>query len=145
MIRVLHLTGRPSDFQASRALETLARDAGGDFQITRRAIGPGADYRTLSSAFAGLRHGRDEFDVIHAWDERALTAAALAGGPPVVFTPGPFIRPREIAWLRAVISHRDVQVVCTTTTQRRILVERGIPIGRCHMIRPGVDFARVRR
>jgi glycosyltransferase involved in cell wall biosynthesis len=43
------------------------------------------------------------------------------------------------------MGYRDVQVVCATATQRRRLVERGVPLERCHLVRPGVDFARVRR
>src|SRR5205823_818613 len=56
-----------------------------------------------------------------------------------------FLGRRGAGWLRAVMGYRDVQVICPTATQRRTCVERGIPLERCHLIRPGVEFARVRR
>jgi glycosyltransferase involved in cell wall biosynthesis len=43
------------------------------------------------------------------------------------------------------MGHRDIQVVCSSATQRRTMVERGVPPARCHLVRPGVDFAKVRR
>jgi glycosyltransferase involved in cell wall biosynthesis len=43
------------------------------------------------------------------------------------------------------MNYRDVHVVCPTSTMRRGLVERGVALERCHLIRPGVDFGRVRR
>jgi glycosyltransferase involved in cell wall biosynthesis len=48
-------------------------------------------------------------------------------------------------WLRAIISYRRVEIVCPTSTLHRKLVERGVPLERCHLIRPGVEFARVKR
>jgi glycosyltransferase involved in cell wall biosynthesis len=41
--------------------------------------------------------------------------------------------------------YRDVNVTCPTATMRRALVERGVPLARCHLIRPGVEFARIHR
>jgi glycosyltransferase involved in cell wall biosynthesis len=43
------------------------------------------------------------------------------------------------------MAYRNVQVVCPTATLRRTCVERGVPLERCHLVRPGVEFARVRR
>ncbi len=69
----------------------------------------------------------------------------VAGVRPLLFTPADFLGRRGVGWLRAVMSCRDVQVVCPTATQRRACVEHGVPIDRCHLIHPGVDFSRVRR
>ena len=63
---------------------------------------------------------------------------------PILFSPAPETHPRTIRWLRAVLAHRRVEVVCPTSTLRRALVQRGVPIEQCHLIRPGVEFARIR-
>jgi hypothetical protein len=42
---------------------------------------------------------------------------------------------RTIQWLRAIASHRRVEVVCPTSTLHRKLVERGVVLERCHLIR----------
>jgi glycosyltransferase involved in cell wall biosynthesis len=42
------------------------------------------------------------------------------------------------------MDYRRVEVVAPTTTLRRAIVQRGVPIERCHLIRPGVEFARIR-
>jgi glycosyltransferase involved in cell wall biosynthesis len=62
-----------------------------------------------------------------------------------VFSPPPALSRRQTAWLRAVDSVRPLHVVCPTATLRRICVERGLPIDRVHLIRPGVDFSKIRR
>jgi glycosyltransferase involved in cell wall biosynthesis len=146
MIRVLHLLGRAPDFQTGRSAASLARELGADYQVEVRKIGRGETYRGVPGAVLGLRgRAAEGFDIVHAWDETALTVAALAGARRVVFSPGPSIGRRGIRWLRAVMNYRDVQVVSPTATQRRVCVERGIPLDRCHLIRPGVEFSRVRR
>jgi glycosyltransferase involved in cell wall biosynthesis len=42
------------------------------------------------------------------------------------------------------MSYRDVRVACPTATMGRAVIERGVPAERVSVIRPGVDFARVR-
>ncbi|MDB5354908.1 MAG: glycosyltransferase [Phycisphaerales bacterium] len=146
MIRVLHLLGRDADFQSRRGSAALARGAGEEFSVRTHTIGPGDDDRTPLSAFMSLRRGAaGEADLVHVWDAASLTAAALAGRARIVYTPCRFPTSRSIGWLRAVMGYRDVQVVCASATQRRMYVERGIPIERCHLIRPGVDFSLVKR
>src|SRR5215213_9105798 len=98
MIRILHLIGRPLDFQTERSAASLARDLGAEYSVDTRKIGRGAD----------------AFDVVHAWDDAALTIAALAGARRVVFSPGPSIGRGGIGWVRAVMNYRDVQVVAAT-------------------------------
>lgn len=145
MIRVLHLLGDEPDFQTRRGVDALARDAGAEFHFTTRTLRRSGSGAATAGEVLRLWRGGGDFDLIHAWGLRALTAAAFAGGAPIVFSPTRFAGPRSVGWLRAVMGHRDVQVVCPTATQRRVCVERGVPLGRCHLVRPGVDFARVRR
>lgn len=140
MIRVQHLLGPDPDFQTRRGVEALARSVGPGFDVTTKT-GAGLVSETLRT-----RRGRDDTpDVVHAWGGRALAAAVVRGRGRIVFSPTRFPTPRSIRWLRAAMGYRDVQVVCSTATQRRVLVENGVPLDRCHLIRPGVDFARVRR
>jgi glycosyltransferase involved in cell wall biosynthesis len=143
-IRVLHLTSEVVDFDTERSANSLLTRAGHEFDVICRSIGPGGSYRNLAAAVLGLRSQARAYGVVHAWGQSALTAAALAGAGPLLFTPMGFLGRRGVAWLRAVMSCRDVHVVCPTATQRRACVEQGVPINRCHLIHPGVDFSRVR-
>jgi len=92
-----------------------------------------------------LRHRRSDFDLVHAWGGTALAAAALGTRVPVVYSPGDQPAPREVRWLRAIESARDLQVVASSDTMRRACVTRGLAVERCHLIRPGVEFARINR
>ena len=136
MTRVLHLIPERHDFQTARAVGSLASGAGGAAHVVRG----------LPRAAMRLR-GDVPFrpDVVHAWGTRALAAAVVGAPSPIVFSPTEFPTARAAGWLRAVMAYRDVHAVCSTATQRRFLVERGVPPGRCHLVRPGVDFSRVRR
>ncbi|HEY7117652.1 MAG TPA: glycosyltransferase [Tepidisphaeraceae bacterium] len=146
MPRVLQVYGRCADFQTLRAIEQLSSGLGASFDVYTRTIGRGGDFRNVPSAALGLRDDLRQFDLVHAWGIGALSAAAFASSSGrIVFTPTPFPSRRQIGWIRAILNYRDVQVVCPTATLRRALVERGIPLPRCHLIRPGVDFARVKR
>jgi len=145
MIRLLHVHPSDPDLQTARAIELLTRNLGDDFTIHSKTIGPGGDWRNLPSAIFGLRREVRDHDLVHAWGMPALFALAFSPCRRIVFTPTQFPSRRQIRWLRAVIDHRDLHVVCPTFTMRRTLVERGVPIQRCHLIRPGVDFARLKR
>ena len=141
MPRVLHLHDDRPDFQTRRALDALARLPGPEFAADAERVG------ALAAGALGRGGGRAaaDADVVHAWGGRALAAAVLRGRGRIVFSPTHFPSPRTARWLRAAMSYRDIHVVCSTATQRRVLVERGVPLDRCHLIRPGVDFAKVRR
>ena len=133
MPSLMHLLERDSDFQSARCADWLARGMKSDFDVRVRTIGRDGDWRGTPSAMFALRARSRPPDVIHAWGERALTAAALAGGSPIVFTPARSIDRRTVRWLRSVMAYRNVSVVCATATERRSLVERGVPIDRCHV------------
>src|SRR5437660_787554 len=77
---------------------------------------------------------------------RYMCGRKLSGSEPELqvspITPTPV---RDIRWLRSAMHYRDINVVCPTDTVRRRLVERGVPIDRCHLLRPGVSFAKAKR
>jgi glycosyltransferase involved in cell wall biosynthesis len=139
MIRVLHVVPAAADYQTSRGVHHL-----------RAALGPGFDVRAreisgIPRAAITLRRESARTDLLHAWGISALTAAAIWPFRHVLFTPTEFPTTRQIRWIRAIADHRDVNVICPTTTMHRALVTRGVPPQRCHLIRPGVDFARIKR
>jgi glycosyltransferase involved in cell wall biosynthesis len=144
MTRILHVYERDSDFQTRRAIAQLHACLGTDFGASELSIGRGGDHLNIPSAAFALRRRAASADIVHAWGAAALTAAAFAPARHVVFSPTSFPTRRQVGWVRAVMNYRDVHVVCASATLRRTFVERGVPIDRCHLIRPGVDFARVK-
>lgn len=145
MVRILQLLDRETDFETRRASEGLSRALGDGFVVERRTIGEGGDYRNVAVATARLRRGGAAFDLIHGFGGRALAAAALGTRLPIVFSPVAETKQRTLHWLRAVMAHRKVEVACATATLRKRFVQRGVPIEQCHLIRPGVEFSRVKR
>ena len=143
--RVLHLLGREPDSQTERAVQALSRGGSLNAVPVRHRIGRGGRWRHLPAAAWGLRSVAGDVDLVHCWDDPALTAAAMAGARRIVYSPQQFPDRRSVGWLRAVMGYRDVQVVCPTATMRRYLAERGVPLDRVHLVRPGVDFSLVRR
>ena len=135
MTRVLHVVEEDPDFQTRRSVEALSADGAGQRLVVRQ----------VPAGVTALRREAHAADVTHAWGMRALAAAVLGARGRVVFSPTRFPTRRTAGWLRAAMGYRDVHVVCPAATQRRVLVERGVPLGRCHLVRPGVDFSRVRR
>jgi len=140
MVRVIHLVGGAADFQTARALEALTRSIGDEFHVTVERAGGVA-----REALRGRRRGVGDAGVVQAWGGAALAAAVLRGRGPIVFSPAEFPSRRALRWLRAAMGYRDIHVVCSTATQRRVMVEGGVPLERCHLVRPGVDFSKVRR
>jgi glycosyltransferase involved in cell wall biosynthesis len=145
MIRLLHVGLHQPDFQTGRAVEQLTAGLGAGFFSHVRTIGAGGDWGNIARAAIGLRKQAKSCDIVHAWGFAALSAIAFAPFEQIVFTPTQFPRRRQIKWLAAVMAYRNVQVVCPTSTLQRELLTRGVPAGRCHLVRPGVDFARIKR
>jgi glycosyltransferase involved in cell wall biosynthesis len=142
MIRVTILRSAEADYQTESGVAALSR--GSDAVATTICrIGAGGEYFNPLVATLSLRRGISP-DVIHAWGQRALTAAVLGSSRPVIYSPTEFPTMSAIRWVRAILSYRRIDVVCPTDTMRRAFVERGVPIERCHLIRPGVDFSRVK-
>jgi glycosyltransferase involved in cell wall biosynthesis len=137
MTRVLHLLGRPErelDLEASECLRVIREKLGPSFEHESRVTGASPVWASI-----GLRRALQAFDVIHAWDTRAFTAAMLAGADHVVCsTPDG----AGASWLRQVnraIGRRDVDVICATAARRRAIITGGVPPGQCHLIRPPVE------
>lgn len=145
MSRIILLLDDRADFQAERSTAQIARGVGQDFVTEVQRIGPGRTYFNPVDAVLRLRRTVRDGVMIHAFGATALTVAAMSGPSRILFTPPPEMKLSTIRWLRAVMGYRDVQVICPTSTQRRQCVERGVPLERCHLIRPGVDFARIQR
>jgi glycosyltransferase involved in cell wall biosynthesis len=145
MVRVLHLLSASADYQTETAVAQLTRGNDPDLAAEIRTIGPGgATYSNGVAGVIGLRRRGAAADLIHAWGESSLFVAAVGGKHQIIYTPSEFPRCRAIRWLRSIMEYRSVQVVCPTDTMRRAFVEHGVPIERCHLIRPSVDSSLVK-
>ncbi len=144
MIRVLHLVEPGADFQTERGAMQLAIGLGEGFQTELRTIGPGGDWPGVVGAARELRRVGG-FDLIHAWGTKALTAAVMGGRGPVVHSPSADLQKRGAKWLSAIMHYRDVAVIAPSATLRKALVRSGVLPAKCHLIRPGVDFGRIKR
>jgi glycosyltransferase involved in cell wall biosynthesis len=138
MIRLLHLTGADADFETRRSVHHLAHDLGPRFSC---AV---AQHTGIVGAFRAIRNA-GEIDVLLTWNSQALSAAIFAGRGRILHRPQGGITDRGIGWLRAVMEHRPIDLISPTVTLRRRLLSRGINPARCHLIRPGVQFARIKR
>ncbi|HMB95583.1 MAG TPA: hypothetical protein VKK61_06050, partial [Tepidisphaeraceae bacterium] len=141
MARVLHLLDENPDYQTQTALSQLLRDGNAE----ARTIGRGGDFSTPMLGVLKFRKHAGSFDLIHAWGKSALAIAAIGSTKKIIYSPTVFPSLRHLRWLRAVMSGREVQIVCPTDTMRKRMVERGVPIERCHLVRPGVEFAKINR
>jgi hypothetical protein len=141
LMRVLHLVSTGADFQTRRTQELLCREAGDEFHSQRKTIGRGGDFRSTAIAAVRLRGG--DAQIVHAWGQSALTAAAFAGCRSILFSPDSSMDNRAIGWARAIMDYRDVQMVCASAVQQRRAVRSGVPASRCHLICPAVEFARL--
>lgn len=145
MPRLLLLSGRNADLQTTRATEALSRRLGDGFSAMRAAIGDRATHNGLA-AVRWVRKHAGTADVVHAFGPDALTVAAVGFKGPILYSPIEFPSRKEVGWLRAVSGHRDVRAVVATSTQHKAIVTGGgVADERCHVVRPGVDFANVRR
>jgi glycosyltransferase involved in cell wall biosynthesis len=144
MIRILHIHEHEADLETQRGVEALQQGLGAEFSSEMRTIGRGGTWRDVAGGAAALRRERGEFDLIHAWGGAALTIAALGARAPIVLGTTSGMRAGTVRWLRAVMDYRAVEVICPTSTMQRALLTRGVSPQRCHLIRPGVDFARVK-
>lgn len=143
MPRICHLQSTTGGFEGQRIARQLADGLGAPFSVDVRTIGRRGDLPGIIRGRPALRRGG--WDIVHAWDRVSLMGAVITGAQHVVVTPPADDAPRVIRLARAAMAHRAVQVVCPTATIHRLAVERGIPVERCHLIRPGVDFGRVRQ
>ena len=86
-------------------------------------------------------------DLVHAWGVLPAVAARLAGlgGRPLLATiTHPLLEVRDNKWLLSARRNVPLPVACPTGAIRRDLVEKGHPPADAGIIRPGVDFGRIR-
>ena len=146
MVRVLQLLEKEADFQTRRSVEMLSRELGSDYEVTVRTIGHGGDFRNLAHAMLALRRATGKrWDVVHAWGGRALGAAAMGAARSTIYSPAGVVSARSVRWANAVMSYRQLHVICASAAVRKLFVQRGVPIDRCHLIRPAVEFSRLKR
>ncbi len=145
MIRVLQLVDVDPDYQTEAGARQLSADSSGVFRSETRTIGRGGGYSTVLSAIIAQRRAGERFDLVHAWGPRALVAAALGSRSPMVYSPDTFPSRRQIRLVRAIRQARDMHIAAPTDSIRRAFVTRGVPVERCHLIRPGVEFAKINR
>lgn len=89
--------------------------------------------------------GDQSAELIHAWGDRALrTAGLVAEGRPLIWSClDPALDTRSVKALRLFCQRGPTAVVCASERVRRRLVEQGVPVDICVVIRPPVDFARI--
>lgn len=107
----------------------------------------GKSHLSLTAVACFDRYVRDRaIDVVCTWGPVALlTAATLRSRKPlltVVFDPG--IADAHVRKIRTVGDDPGVAVICAAQRVRRRLVERGVPLETCVVVRPAVDFALIR-
>jgi glycosyltransferase involved in cell wall biosynthesis len=143
MASVLHLSDEPCDYQTRMGIAQLTARDSSQRHLT---VGRGGDFSNPFMALLKLRREAGSFDVVHAWGGESLMVAAVSGGiKRIVYSPTCFPNHRDHRLIRAIMSVRNVNIICGTDTMRRAFVEHGTPIQRCHLVRPGVDFSRAQR
>lgn len=144
MIHVLHLIDAAADFQTMRCAHHLSTQLGDGFSTQVRTIGRGGYYASIIAAIRDLRRTAG-FHLIHCWGMRPLSAAIMGSGLPLLYSPPPEPDRRQADWLRAALRYRDVQTICPTAAMQHAMLTAGVPATKCHVIRPGVEFARIQR
>lgn len=138
MRRILQLTDSLPEAEAQASADLLREQFPPVDRIELR------DAAHLVSVLLNLRRTRRRYDLIHAFSERAFAAAVMVGGK-IIYSPTRFPAQQQMRWVRAAMGYRDIQLICPTQTMHRRYVECGIPVERCHLIRPGVQFGKVNR
>ncbi|MGN6506310.1 MAG: hypothetical protein ACTHM6_12185, partial [Tepidisphaeraceae bacterium] len=87
-----------------------------------------------------VRSAIAESEIVHAFGARALATAVLARAGAIVYTPTHWPNRAAIAWLRAAMAYRSIDIAGESDTLRRALVTRGVSADRCHLVRPGVSL-----
>ncbi len=168
MTRVLHLFDGSAGWQARVGITQLldrldparfqqtvcALDRGALelWRITGRdaALAPVRSAPAVLSSLVGSAALRNALrvhrpDVIHAWGIAAARRARAVSEHPIAVTCAePRLARAELNTCRALADprwNRPVAFLCFARQVHRRLVERGVPIERCVIIRPGVDFA----
>lgn len=138
MREVVHLVGREPDLHGARLRAALLRVPGVPASEVRMNVAGGA--RIVPQAAWRLRRA----DVIvHAWDERALLAAALARPSAIAFSPATAPSSRSPWWLLPLLTLRRADVIVGCESDRQSLVGQGLSQSQCHVIPPAIDLPRL--
>lgn len=143
-IRILQLLERHADSEALRSARQLRDGLGAEYTIAIETLA-GAGAAAILRGMYLLGRKRHQWDRVHAWGPTALAAAAAAWNGPIIHSPAAAVTPASLRWLRAAMAYRDIRVICPTATQQHQCLQSGIAPDRCLLIRPGVDFAKLRR
>ena len=138
MIEVVHLVGREGDLHGTRLREALLGEPG--VRAYELKMNPAGGARTVPNMAWRLRRTNA---IIHAWDERALLAAALARPPGILFSPSTAPDPRAPWWLLPLLQLRQAHVVVSCESDRPIVETAGFDAERCHVIPPGIKLPRL--
>jgi hypothetical protein len=65
----------------------------------------------------------------------------LASSATIFYSPTRSPTPGDIAFVRAALAYKKLQIVCASETDRRVWVSAGVPLEHCTLIRPGVSLA----
>jgi glycosyltransferase involved in cell wall biosynthesis len=129
-----------ADLETQRTVAALSQRGTVDIQ-TLRHDSPAS----LAIDLLKLRKRAAGCDVVHAFGGRALALAVGATrSARIIFSPVGLPTRRLASWLRAIASYRQIDAVCSSDEARRALVTRGVPDGRVHLIRAGVNLASIR-
>jgi glycosyltransferase involved in cell wall biosynthesis len=144
MIRVLQLLDAQAEWERAHQALMLQRASGGNCSIICKTLGRGGSWRNVPCAAAILRRECHQFDLIHAWGEAALAAAALGSNLPIIFNPPARCAAPALRRLHQLQRRERVEVICPSEIRRRALIEHGVWAGRCRVIRPGFDIESIR-
>ncbi len=91
---------------------------------------------------------RHRIDLIHAWSLQAAYVATLASErtiPMAVSRWDPHLVPAQAGRHLALAQRPHTGILCHAAMVERRLVEHGVPMERCAVVRPGVDFGLINR
>lgn len=127
----------------SRA-DTLARSVA--LQTADRLTARGSRPWTAVPAFRRYCRQAGPFDLVHAWSLVTLVLACVGSAATlpklVTLTMGPADR-SEARWLQALVELCDVTVIVVSNAVKRAWVQSGVNPSAVHVVRPGIDFARI--
>jgi len=108
--------------------------------VISRSIGPGGDFQNIPEAIFRLwRSDLRQTHIAQAWGPAQLVAAAGANFPHIIFSPQERIHPMWWKWIKWIIQHRNVHIVCSTQAYKNLFVANGAIDRQCRVISPAID------
>jgi glycosyltransferase involved in cell wall biosynthesis len=139
--KVVLLTDHDPDLQTRRCIEQIRTGLAGDYEFALEEVGADGFSRTLSRVF-GVRRLAREAALVHAWGYRALKVASFAANGPLLYTPAPEDQLKAVRWVLSAIKYQKLRVLCLSEGDHRFMMENGVPVEVCEVIRPGVRMPR---